>query len=215
MDNTNEASNSISRRELLKRGAIVGGMALWATPVVQTVGMSAAYAQDVSPSCTRFCMMWTVARNEATGGSTCAGGGAQPIWTNNWRKFSPGSGTRPPSVLTCPSDGVNDTNAAQELAERNDHEFVVYGSPQTGFYVAFPNDVKPANLEDEAEPWSGAVRCSSATDKLTFTELAVENDPCFSDANGPYLRVFLDDCGTGDDISDIELIVDFCPGGQT
>lgn len=213
MNTQNDTSSNISRRELLKRGAIVGGVTIWVTPIVQAVGMGAAYAQDVSPGCTRLCMMWVASRNEETSDTTCAAGGAHPIWTNTWRKFSPGTGLRPPSILTCPDDAVNNTNAAQELAERPGREFVVYGSPMTGLYVAFPNDVKVANLEDESEPWSAAARCGAAGDKYTLTQLAVENDPCFSDANGPYLRVRIDDCDGGA-IEEIELIVDFCPGAS-
>ena len=39
----------ISRRDLLKRGAALGGAVVWATPVVQTLGMGRAFAQDTSP----------------------------------------------------------------------------------------------------------------------------------------------------------------------
>lgn len=38
----------VSRRDLLKRGAALGGAIVWMTPVVQTVGMSPALAQTVS-----------------------------------------------------------------------------------------------------------------------------------------------------------------------
>ena len=36
---------------MLKKGAIFGGALVWATPVVQTVGMRAASAQEASPAC--------------------------------------------------------------------------------------------------------------------------------------------------------------------
>jgi hypothetical protein len=39
----------ISRRDLLKRGAALGGAVVWATPVVQTLGMGRAFAQTASP----------------------------------------------------------------------------------------------------------------------------------------------------------------------
>lgn len=45
-DELEPASGSgISRREALRRGAIVGGAVVWASPVVQTIGMQKAYAQ--------------------------------------------------------------------------------------------------------------------------------------------------------------------------
>ena len=40
----------LTRRQALKRGAAVGGAMLWATPAIQTIGMSKALA--ASPSCT-------------------------------------------------------------------------------------------------------------------------------------------------------------------
>ena len=40
----------ISRRELLRKGAVLGGAVVWATPVVQTLSMGRAYAQTASPT---------------------------------------------------------------------------------------------------------------------------------------------------------------------
>ncbi len=40
----------ISRRDLLRKGAVLGGAVVWATPVVQTLGMGRAYAQTASPT---------------------------------------------------------------------------------------------------------------------------------------------------------------------
>lgn len=42
-------SQGISRRDLLKRGAALGGAVVWATPVVQTLGMGRAFAQSATP----------------------------------------------------------------------------------------------------------------------------------------------------------------------
>ena len=39
----------ISRRQALKKGAVVGGTVLWATPVIQSIGMSRAFGQQPSP----------------------------------------------------------------------------------------------------------------------------------------------------------------------
>lgn len=43
-------SQGISRRDLLKRGAALGGAVVWATPVVQTLGMGRAFASTASPT---------------------------------------------------------------------------------------------------------------------------------------------------------------------
>lgn len=42
-------SQGITRRDLLRRGAVLGGAVVWATPVVQTLGMGRAFAQTASP----------------------------------------------------------------------------------------------------------------------------------------------------------------------
>ncbi len=44
-----EQGQGISRRDLLKKGAALGGAVVWATPVVQTLGMGRAYASTASP----------------------------------------------------------------------------------------------------------------------------------------------------------------------
>ncbi|HVR33107.1 MAG TPA: hypothetical protein VMS74_10430 [Acidimicrobiia bacterium] len=49
---TDQQQPGLTRREMLKRGAIFGGAVIWATPVVQTVGMNRALAQEASPGCT-------------------------------------------------------------------------------------------------------------------------------------------------------------------
>ena len=44
-----EVNQGITRRDLLRRGAVLGGAVVWATPVVQTLGMGRAFAQSASP----------------------------------------------------------------------------------------------------------------------------------------------------------------------
>lgn len=45
-----EVSQGISRRDLLRRGVVLGGAVMWTTPVVQTLGMGRAFAQTASPT---------------------------------------------------------------------------------------------------------------------------------------------------------------------
>ncbi len=44
-----EVDQGITRRDLLRRGAVLGGAVMWTTPVVQTLGMGRAFAQTASP----------------------------------------------------------------------------------------------------------------------------------------------------------------------
>ena len=42
-------NQGITRRDLLKKGAALGGAVVWVTPIVQSVGMGRAFAQAPSP----------------------------------------------------------------------------------------------------------------------------------------------------------------------
>ena len=42
-------NQGITRRDLLKKGAALGGAVVWVTPIVQSVGMGRAFAQTPSP----------------------------------------------------------------------------------------------------------------------------------------------------------------------
>lgn len=44
-----ESQQGITRRDLLRRGAVLGGAVVWTTPVVQTLGMGRAFAQSGTP----------------------------------------------------------------------------------------------------------------------------------------------------------------------
>jgi hypothetical protein len=54
------SEHDLDRREFLKRGAALGGALVWATPVVQLVGMRPALAQVASPACN----VWYAAKVE-------------------------------------------------------------------------------------------------------------------------------------------------------
>lgn len=45
-----QTTEPISRRAALKKGVAIGGAVLWVTPVVQTIGMTSAFAQTTSGS---------------------------------------------------------------------------------------------------------------------------------------------------------------------
>ena len=211
LDGTMETQNSdITRRDLLKRGAIVGGVTLWATPVVQVVGMGRAYAKDVSPDCSRYCLKWNFDDNQETTELTCTTGGisAHRVWTNNWEEIGSGAGAG--RILTCPEDGINDEDAADRLTNAPGRPFIVYGSQLDGFYISFPDDVKLADLTDEDEP-SVAVKCGQDSDTFKKGEIEVLSDPCYLG----YRRIHIERCDNDQDISHIELILDWCPGEGT
>ena len=49
--NQQSGPSGLTRRELLKRGAVLGGALAWSTPVVQLIGMNPAMATHVSQLC--------------------------------------------------------------------------------------------------------------------------------------------------------------------
>lgn len=59
-----QEKTGLSRRDFLKRGAALGGAVVWATPVVQIVGMRPALAQDPSPACS----VWYAVKIDPSGG---------------------------------------------------------------------------------------------------------------------------------------------------
>jgi hypothetical protein len=46
-----EPSRGITRREALRRGALLGGALVWTTPIVQAIGIRPAFAQVPSGFC--------------------------------------------------------------------------------------------------------------------------------------------------------------------
>jgi len=51
LNEKDSGTQGLTRRELLKRGAAIGGALVWATPVVQLIGMQPALAAHVSELC--------------------------------------------------------------------------------------------------------------------------------------------------------------------
>ena len=55
-----DSPKQFTRREALKRGAVIGGTVLWVTPIVQTLGMGRAFAQTPSDVCIPSCAVSVV-----------------------------------------------------------------------------------------------------------------------------------------------------------
>ena len=216
---TETNSNVVSRREILKRGAFVGGAVLWVTPVVQAVGMGRAYAKDVSTGCYRYCIKWDAGGSnlppDVNPPLTCTDNGANayPVWGNVWTEL----GKPPPekaNALTCvDTGGANDLASAEFItAKRTGRKFVVYGDQTNGFWVAFPPDIKLAYLAD-VNLYSVGAKCGQTLARFTPE---VKVDPCYTDPDGvPFNRIHIPAyCGSGSNgISHIEMIVDWCPNG--
>jgi hypothetical protein len=77
------SETGLTRREALKRGALIAGAA-WAIPVVQAVGLRPAYAQTTSVECHHYCIRW--------------------IEGSGWHKIPGGDN----NVLDCPVGALNE-----------------------------------------------------------------------------------------------------------
>jgi hypothetical protein len=134
--------DGLNRRELLKRGVIAGG-ALWATPIMHSVGMAQVDGEDTSPTCRMAVTgFFGVCRTEvgvaeagveiSFSGCTCAGG----VWLvaagPDWIPEEPVLGSGYAFTLTRPiGDEVTfwlecRDEAGVVIAESN-HETVLFG----------------------------------------------------------------------------------------
>lgn len=131
--------DGLSRRELLRRGAIAGGALAWAVPTVQTLGMGRALAAEPSGGCVLYCIKY-----EADEGR----------WT------SLGSSKSQGNCFVCSSEAVNGLPPTIGQA-------VVSGTAATGFTVTLPPgctvfDSASTGTPDELAGRSGVwVKCGS------------------------------------------------------
>ncbi len=70
----------LTRRELLRRGAIVGGTLLWATPVIQTIRPQGAFAASPVQTC---CACYDSASGKVTCGTGYPSRGACSSWCSS------------------------------------------------------------------------------------------------------------------------------------
>jgi hypothetical protein len=84
----------MDRRAALKRGAVVASAALWATPVVQTVGISRAAAQDPS-------VITTTTTTEEPTTTTSSSSTSTSTTSTSTTSTSTTSTTKPPHATLC------------------------------------------------------------------------------------------------------------------
>lgn len=77
-----EKEFGLTRRDLLRRGAIVGGTLLWAAPAVQTISRPAFALSEQGTARFFCCYCWDGAKPQGTRCS-CAANGAPPLVPNN------------------------------------------------------------------------------------------------------------------------------------
>ncbi len=112
----------LTRRDVLRRGAALGGAVLWATPTVQTLGMGRAFAAEPSGPCVVYCVKYEV--DEGT-----------------WTGLGKGTG----NCFVCPSGAIDGVPPGIGAA-------TVVGSADTGFTVTLPPGCSVVDTAESGTP---------------------------------------------------------------
>ena len=190
-DAETNTESDLTRRDLLKKGAVLGGALVWAAPVVQIIGMRPAMAQRTSPSCPNlYCL-----KAEVFGGSLGS--------------FGPLGGGQGEGKGNCLKEDEDcDPNVPSSILNWLNDPAHVSGDPESGFEVELPPGCTLAERTGGSEDsflglFSAAAKCGKKgqTGESCFAPTIVKN-------NGTTTLTFT--CGNDTEISHIELII-CCP----
>lgn len=78
-----ENEPGLTRRDLMRRGAVVGGTLLWAAPVVQSISRPAFAATKAGTARYFCCYCWRVNPKPGLAPCACHANGAPPLVPNN------------------------------------------------------------------------------------------------------------------------------------
>ncbi|MEX1005550.1 MAG: hypothetical protein WD156_09290 [Acidimicrobiia bacterium] len=186
------ATDGLTRRQVLKRGAALGAASLWTTPALQLVRMSSARAAETSGStCVTYCIKWDVS-NQA------------------WESL--GNGAQ--ACLTCPPGALNDTPPDTLL-----NQFTVSGDPEVSLTVRYPSSCSLLVLDALDEITNNATAAGKCgTNRGPFAGLSAcsyvshENQEMdgLNAGTGEFFLLEIPVCENGRGISHIEMIVQCC-----
>lgn len=191
----------LTRRDLLKKGAVLGGALAWGAPVVQVIGMRPALAQSTSPSCPNlYCV-------KAEAGA----------WTFlNCSKGQTGRERGGGNCLGLPNDQGDLSEAPESVLSAIDvdpNATCLEGTEDAvpGVKVTLPANCRLAGDDNEAGSpdafvggVSAAAKCGSKGGEQTCDAPAEVT----TDEDGRTVLCFPLECSNGTEISHIEII--FC-----
>ena len=110
------AAEGVTRRDLLRRGAVLGGALAWSVPAVQTFGMQPAYAAATSYAVSyvamvhdcggsRYQVKWEVGGGWSAGGALPCSKDLQQAWPTDGSVPSAPPGVTLPEPTMTPIDG--------------------------------------------------------------------------------------------------------------
>jgi hypothetical protein len=183
-----QKAEGLTRREVLKKGALLGGALAWGTPVVQVIGMRPALAQTTSPDCPNlYCL-----KAEVSGGSL--------------GPFGPLGGGQGKGKGNCLGTPDNcDHDVPQSILDYLNSN--VSGDPETGFTVKLPPGCRLAELSGGSEDPFGGMGPAAAA-KCGKKGTPGSQDPadwCFGPTIEGNELTFI--CDNDSAVSHIELII--------
>jgi hypothetical protein len=200
--------SGVTRREILKKGAALGGALVWGAPVVQVIGMRPALAQTPSPVCPNlYCVKaeWRGGQNGSLGSfQACSKG------------FSRGQG----NCLVPPDPGKAelDFDVPSSILDGIDVTHGVECNGSDGVLITLPLGCRLAGVEDTGTPdpfvgsLSAAAKCGKkgSRDPLDWCDGPIEVG---QDSDGRVTLCFSIRCRNETTISHIELFI-CCPDGN-
>ena len=188
MSNTDTPNESgLTRRELLKKGAVLGGALVWAAPVVQVIGMRPAMAQSTSPDCPNLYCLKAEVSSGVLGSFGPLGGGQGEGQGNCLKEDEDCDPNVPSSILNWLNDPAH-----------------VTGDPENGFTITLPLGCRLAEFAGGSEDsFFGGVSAVAKCGKKGHTQ------PCYAAVDNTDGTLTFQ-CGNDTDVSHIELII-CCP----
>ena len=207
MSQETKSESGLTRRDVLKQGAALGGALVWGAPMVQVIGMRPALAQTPSPTCPNlFCVKaeWRGGENGNLGSfQACSKG------------FSRGKG----NCLVPPEDVDFDAPSAIVDGIEVTHGVTCDDLDQSpGVLITLPEGCSLAGVDNVAGTpdafignVSAAAKCGKrgSNDPLDFCDGPVS----VGEDNGRVTLCFSLECSNGTTISHIELLI-CCPDGN-
>lgn len=177
--------SGLTRREILKRGAALGGALAWGTPLVQVIGMSPAMAQTTSPGdCPNLYCLKAEVRNGTLGPFGDLGGGQGKGKGNCLKKDEDCNPNVPQSILDALDASVT-------------------GDPENGFTITLPPGCTLAEFAGGSEDsFLGDISAAAKCGRKGGRDAP---EPCFAPAVSGNQLTFT--CGNETSVSHIELII--------
>lgn len=179
-----QQQTGLTRREVLKKGAVLGGALAWGAPVVQVIGMRPAMAQNTSPGCPNLYCLKAEVRGGRLGPFGPLGGGQGKGKGNCLLEDEECDPDVPQSILDALNEGVT-------------------GDPENEITIVLPPGCHLAEFTGGSpDQFLGQVSAAAKCGRKGGKDAP---EPCFAPSVSGNTLTF--SCGNETAISHIELII--------